>query len=204
VFPEPRFKTVSQYIRADDEEEWIEHQPIVQHADFRYSEIYDNDTTVLYRKSRYLFFSTRNRMDLFELVVRGKRLLTAQATFTIRQVNGDVIYQATAPAIQALCPAPITDIVAQEDAMKGEIAHFFDHSNILQPAISTDEEYDRQVHRIDSIEYRDIYYDDQINGFMYQDFAAHGERIKIVYSRLRKKVIVYYRCCSPQEIELLN
>jgi hypothetical protein len=199
VFPTPRFNTVSHYIPLDEEEDWLNTQPILKNADFRYSETHDNDTMVLYRKSRYIYFSTRNRMDLLELVVRGNNLLRATATFKIAQVNGDVIYQITAPATKALCPANETDIVAQEDLIKYEIAHFFDHANILQPALATGEMYDAQVHTIDSLAYQDMYYDDQINGFMYHSFLNHAQRIKIAYSRRKQKVIVYYKCCADRE-----
>ena len=198
-FPPPRIDVVSRYIPIDEEEDWLNTQPLLKNADYRYSEVYDNDTVTLYRKSRYIYFSTRNRMDLLELVVRGKSLLTATATFKITQVNGDVIYQITAPARKALCPANMTDIVAQEDMILYEIQHFFDYANTLQPALATDEVYDAQVHTIDSLEYRDLYYDDQINGFMYHSFLNHAHRIKVCYSRRKKKTIVYYKCCADTE-----
>jgi hypothetical protein len=199
IFPTPRIQTVSHYIPFDEEEDWLNTQPVLKNADFRYSETHDNDTMVLYRKSRYIFFSTRHRMDLLELVVRGKNLLNATATFKITQVNGDVIYQISAPATKALCPSNVADIVAQEDLIKYEIEHFFDHSNVLQPALATGETYDASVHPIDSLEYQDIYYDDQINGFMYHSFLNHAHRIKVAYSRRTRKVIVYYKCCAEAE-----
>jgi hypothetical protein len=202
LFPEPRIETTSHYIRFDDEEDWQHtNQEPLKNADFRYSEILDNDTTTLYRKSRYIYFSTRNRMDLLELVVRGRNLVTATAVFRITQVNGDVIYQISAPARQALCPAYVTNLVAQEEMIRYEINHFFDHSNMLQPALATNELYDPRVHLIDSLEYQALYYDDQVNGFMLHSFTEHGQRVKLCFSRRKNKVITYYKCCSNEELE---
>jgi hypothetical protein len=199
IFPTPRIATVSHYIPIDEEEDWLNTQPPLKNADFRYSETHDNDTMVLYRKSRYIYFSTRNRMDLLELVVRGSDLLHATATFKVTQVNGDVVYKIDAPAQKALCPSNISDLVAQEDMIRYEIEHFFDQSNVLQPALGTGEIYDATVHTVDSLEYQDMYYDDQINGFMYHSFLNHAQRIKIAYSRRSRKVVVYYKCCAEKE-----
>jgi hypothetical protein len=80
-----------------------------------------------------------------------------------------------------------------------EIEHFFDQSNVLQPALGTGEIYDATVHTVDSLEYQDMYYDDQINGFMYHSFLNHAQRIKIAYSRRSRKVVVYYKCCAEKE-----
>ena len=167
----------------------------LDHADFRYSELYDNDTTILYKKSRLDYFSRNDKMDLMELIVRGKNLLNARAEFTVRRANKDLIYSVSAPARTALCPKYFTDVVDVEKAMLQEIDHFFDNGNMLHPAINETEAFDPRLHPNKAV-YNELHYHLDWNGFIYNSFNKHEQRVKIVFSREMNRVCIYYRCCS--------
>ena len=206
LFPDPADPTRPAIIReAADEDQWLTKQQPLANADYRYREATeDNDTALLYREARYAYFSTRYSMDYLELLVRGKRLLTATATFSIRQPNGTIIYTVTGPAVRVLCPAYYTDLVDQEEAVKREITHFFDRANFLFPALNQDERYDARIHTVSHEEFDAIWHDDQLNGFMFNSFAQHETRVKIYYSRTDHRVKVYYRCCDVSDLKPLK
>jgi hypothetical protein len=202
AFPPPDIAPFVHLYDTTDEDKWVSTQKPLAHSDYYYTETYDdNDTTVLYRQSRYVHFTTRNSMDFFELTVRGKRLLTAKANFRIRQPNGSIIYSVDGPAIKVLCPQYFTDLIDQENAVRSEIEHFFDHANFLFPALNQDEPYDPRMHPIAHADFEALYLDDQINGFMYNSFAQHETRVKIYYSRQAHRVKIYYRCCDVSNVQ---
>ena len=70
----------------------------------------------------------------------------------------------------------------------------------MTPALQDNERYDRNVHLRDTTVFNELYYHNDFNGFIYHDFAKHDERIKIAYSRLLRRVVVYYRCCKAGDL----
>ncbi|MEY4926640.1 MAG: hypothetical protein RI894_1076 [Bacteroidota bacterium] len=197
VFPPPRLSLHTIKQEYSNEEEWLTSSQlaILPHNNYRYKREYETDTLLLLRHQRYLFFSTKNGQDQFSLEIRGRDLLNSLATFKIIQPNGSVIYTMSAPTIRALCASTITDPAEQEDAVHAEIAHFFDAQNFLMPALQDEERYDATVHLRDTATFNELFYHNDYNGFMYHSFLNHDERIKIAYSRILKRIVVYYRCC---------
>ncbi len=198
IFPTPRIDTHTIKQEYSNEEEWLttKQLEILPNSNYRYKREYESDTLLLLRHQRYVFFSTKHGQDQFALEIRGRDLLNSLATFKIIQPNGSVIYTMSAPTIRALCPSTVTDPADQEDAVRSEIARFFDAPNFLMPALQDDERYDYTVHLRDTATFNELYYHNDYNGFMYHSFINHDERIKIAYSRILRKVIVYYRCCK--------
>ena len=202
VFPPPRIELHTIKQEYSNEEEWLSDKELatLPNANYRYKREYDSDTMLLIRHQRYLFFSTKNGQDQFLLEVRGRDLLNATATFKIIQPNGSVIYTMTAPTKRAFCASNISGAAEQEDAVRSEIEHFLDAPNFIMPALQDNERYDPAVHLRDTAVFNELYYHNDFNGFMYHSFLNHDERIKIAYSRLLKKIVVYYRCCRASNL----
>lgn len=202
LYPPPRITLHTLKQEYSNEEEWLTKKQleILPNTNYRFKREYDTDTLLLLRHERYLFFSTKHQQDRFLLEIRGQDLLNATATFRILQANGSVIYTMTAPVLRAFCPTGLDEPSAKYEAASREIAHFFDDANLLTPALQDNERYDRTVHPRDSTVFTELFYHNDYNGFMYASFLNHDERIKIAYSRLLQRVVVYYRCCKTSAI----
>ncbi len=197
-FPPPRIALHNIQHEDSHEEDWLEGVQLtpLPYSNYRFKREYETDTMLLMRHQKYSFFSTQNGQDQFLLEIRGRDLLNSIANFKIIQPNGSVVYDMSAPVTRALCPSHLTDAAEQEDAVRAEIAAFLNAENFMTPALQDNERYDASVHLRDTTTYNELYYHNDYNGFMYHSFLNHDERIKIAYSRILRRVVVYYRCCK--------
>ncbi len=151
------------------------------------------DTSLLYRFRKSYYFSTAIHTDVFELSLRGSSVLKAKATFTIRRVNGDILYTDSGAAT-SLAANDADDIVVQERQIIENAQHFLDADNYISPAVHDDEEFDRAVN-IDRELFQELHWNDLIAGFSYISLKNPTKRVKIAFSRQRNKMVVYYICC---------
>ncbi|MBV9989137.1 MAG: hypothetical protein JO301_15770 [Chitinophagaceae bacterium] len=140
-------------------------------------------------------FSEPDRLDSFVIAVTGDSLLHAAVRFEIFDPAGKSIYLDTFPAMHlagSYDEESLNSPVKKENFIRKRVRDFFSADKFLEPAVSaadsTDDDYTQ-----DKALWSDLKSNPRSIGFFYLLGEEDGR--KIAYSRLKKKVLMYFNCC---------
>ncbi|MBK0404968.1 hypothetical protein I5M27_18430 [Adhaeribacter sp. BT258] len=149
---------------------------------------------ILLNNSKRHNFSNNQSPDIFRLILKGKDLVNAEATFSITNSFGREIFKETFPASD-LIGYEITvenpSIIKKEEVIKKRANEFFIEKNFLNPAISPKEEFDEDY--AEETIWKDIKMDRTAIGFFY--LLGEEGLSWIAYSKKTGKVVMYRTCC---------
>ncbi len=139
-------------------------------------------------------FSDTTELDTFKVALVGKDTKDMQLLFTIKSAVGKEIYRQEIKTSELLKNYIATaDMKKESDKMKflkEEIAYFFEEHHFLEPAVTPDEQPDKNVP--DKAFYNELK-QNGLNGFDYRLGKDHN--VYIAWSTKEQKVKVYYKCC---------
>ena len=139
-------------------------------------------------------FSDTVQLDSFKVELLGKDSETMQLLFTIKSFNGNEIYRQEIKASELLKNYLATaDMKKESDKikfLKEEIAFFFNERHFLEPAVTENEQPDKNVP--DKAFYNELK-QTGLNGFDYR--LGKDDKIYIAWSVKNQKVKIYYKCC---------
>ncbi|GGE95607.1 hypothetical protein [Hymenobacter cavernae] len=148
-----------------------------------------SDTLKVVRQ-RHLF-SSPSTPDLFTLTLRGPNLLSGEATFTITDTTGQVIFREvlTAPDLEAAMVNEMQGSTAsqaeREAYVRRRIDEFFKDQNFHQPAFNASETY--QPGQVDRATWDDLRRRPDAVSFHY--LVGKEERRRIAWAPLKKQVV---------------
>jgi hypothetical protein len=139
-------------------------------------------------------FSDTSKLDTFKVALVGKESKDMQLFFTIKSFEGKEIYRQEIKTDELLKNYIATaDMKKESDKMKflkEEIAYFFDEKHFLEPAVTAEEQADKNVP--DKAFYEELK-KSGLNGFDYR--LGKDSNVYIAWSAKEQKVKVYYKCC---------
>lgn len=145
-------------------------------------------------KTTTFAFSNLVKLDTFKVALVGKDTKNMQLLFTIKSADGKEIYRQEIKTDELLKNYIATaDLKKESDKMKflkEEIAYFFEEHHFLEPAVTADEQPDKNVP--DTAFYNELK-QNGLNGFDYRLGKDHN--VYIAWSAKEQKVKVYYKCC---------
>lgn len=145
-------------------------------------------------KTTTFAFSDKKKLDTFKVALVGKGTKDMQLLFTIKSFKGDEIYRQEIKTSDLLKNYLATaDMKKESDKMKflkEEIAYFFEEHHFLEPAVTADEQPDKNVP--DKAFHNELK-QSGLNGFDYRLGKDHN--VYIAWSPKEQKVKVYYKCC---------
>ncbi|OUJ75435.1 hypothetical protein [Hymenobacter crusticola] len=136
-------------------------------------------------------FSSPSTPDVFMLTLRGPNLLSGEASFTITDASGQVIFREvlTAPDLEAAMvyemQGPSATQTEREAFVKKRIDEFFADENFQQPALAKNEKY--QPGQLDRATWDDLHNRADAIGFRY--LVGKEETRRIAWSPLKKQVV---------------
>lgn len=146
------------------------------------------------QKTTTFAFSDTAKLDTFKVALVGKNSKDMQLLFTIKSFEGREIYKQEIKTSELLKNYIATaDMKKESDKMKflkEEIAYFFEEHHFLEPAVTPDEQPDKNVP--DKAFYNELK-QNGLNGFDYRLGKDHN--VYIAWSAKEQKVKVYYKCC---------
>lgn len=145
-------------------------------------------------KTTIFAFSGISKPDTFKIALIGKESKDMQLLFTIKSFNGNEIYRQEIKTVELLKNYLATaDMKKESDKikfLKEEIAYFFEEHHFLEPAVTLDEQPDKNVP--DKVFYEELK-KSGLNGFEYRLGKDHN--VYIAWSAKEQKVKIYYKCC---------
>lgn len=145
-------------------------------------------------KTTTFAFSDTSKLDTFKVALVGKDSKDMQLLFTIKSFEGKEIYKQEINANELLKNYLATaDLKKESDKikfLKEEIAYFFEEHHFLEPAVTADEQPDKNVP--DKAFHSELK-KSSLNGFDYRLGKDHN--VYIAWSPKEQKVKVYYKCC---------
>lgn len=145
-------------------------------------------------KTSTFAFSDTAKLDTFKIELLGKDTKDMQLLFTIKSADGKEIYRQEIKTEELLKNYIATaDLKKESDKMKflkEELAYFFEEHHFLEPAVTADEQPDKNVP--DKTFYNELK-QNGLNGFDYRLGKDHN--VYIAWSAKEQKVKVYYKCC---------
>lgn len=145
-------------------------------------------------KTTTFAFSDTVKLDTFSVALIGENTKNMQLLFTIKSADGKEIYRQEISTDELLKNYIATaDMKKESDKikfLKEEIAYFFDEKHFLEPAVTTDEQPDKNVP--DKAFYNELK-QSGLNGFDYR--LGKDSNVYIAWSTQEQKVKVYYKCC---------
>ena len=146
------------------------------------------------QKTTTFAFSDTVKLDTFQVALIGENTKNMQLLFTIKSFEGKEIYKQEIKASELLKNYIATaDMKKESDKikfLKEEIAYFFEEHHFLEPAVTADEQPDKNVP--DKAFYEELK-KSGLNGFDYRLGKDHN--VYIAWSAKEQKVKVYYKCC---------
>ncbi|MNK03321.1 hypothetical protein D3C87_211660 [compost metagenome] len=154
----------------------------------------DNGSTADLDKTITFAFSDTVKLDTFKVALIGENTKNMQLLFTIKSADGKEIYRQEIKTDELLKNYIATaEMKKESDKMKflkEEIAYFFDEKHFLEPAVTADEQPDKNVP--DKAFYNELK-QTGLNGFDYR--LGKDSNVYIAWSTKEQKVKVYYKCC---------
>lgn len=138
-------------------------------------------------------FSNPNFKDRFIISITGKTIVEGEMLFQIVDSKGEQLFVVKHPS-NYLIGFGIdyeSTIEEKENYIKKRVMEFFNDNNFFEPAISADEEYDKDYSNKKI--WHDIKSDSTSVGFYYLVGIENGCRIS--FSKKEKKVMTYFCCC---------
>lgn len=152
------------------------------------------DQSELLERTITFAFSDTVKLDTFRIALVGKNTDEMQMQFTIKSPDGKEIYRQEIKASELLSNYIATADLKKEDDklkfLKEEIEYFFDEKHFLEPAVTENENPDKNVPNLDF--YNELKHSN-FNGFEYR--LAKDYNVYIAWSAKEQKVKVYYKCC---------
>jgi len=136
-------------------------------------------------------FSSPSTPDVFTLTLRGPNLLSGEASFTITDASGQVIFREvlTAPDLEAALVYELQGTSAsqaeREAFVKKRMDEFFADKNFQQPALRKSDAY--QPGSVDRATWDDLQRRPDTVSFRY--LVGKEETRRIVWSPLKKQVV---------------
>jgi len=145
-------------------------------------------------KTTAFAFSDTVKLDTFKIALIGDNIKNMQLLFTIKSFNGKEIYRQEIAADELLKNYLATAEMKKENDkinfLKEEINYFFDERHFLEPAVTENEQPDKNVP--DKSFYNELK-QNGLNGFDYR--LGKDNNVYIAWSAKEQKVKVYYKCC---------
>jgi hypothetical protein len=139
-------------------------------------------------------FSDSLKTDTFNIELTGDHPKNMSLKFVIKNYNGEVIYTKLIKATEIIenykHSVKLDNEADQVNFFKEEMNLFFEEENFLEPAIAEQEVPDQNT--VDKPFFSDLK-KSGLNGFKYR--LGNEIKIYIAWSRLEKKVKIYYKCC---------
>jgi len=139
-------------------------------------------------------FSDKVKLDTFTVTIVGSHTKDMQLLFTIKSFEGKEIYKQEIKTSELLknylATAEMTKESDKIKFLKEEISYFFEDHHFLEPAVTADEQPDKNVP--DKTFYNELK-QNGLNGFDYR--LGKDQNVYIAWSEKEKKVKVYYKCC---------
>ena len=139
-------------------------------------------------------FSDATKLDTFKVALVGKTSKDMQLLFTIKSFEGKEIYRQEIKTDELLKNYLATaDLKKESDKMKflkEEITYFFEERHFLEPAVTPEEQPDKNVP--DHNFYNELK-KSGLNGFDYR--LGKDNNVYIAWSVKEQKVKIYYKCC---------
>lgn len=146
------------------------------------------------QKTTTFSFSDTAKLDTFKVALIGNDTKDMQLLFTITTAAGKEIYRQEIKTAELLNNYIATaDLKKESDKMKflkEEISYFFEEHHFLEPAVTAEEQPDKNVP--DTAFYNELK-QNGLNGFDYRLGKDHN--VYIAWSAKQQKVKVYYKCC---------
>ena len=146
------------------------------------------------QKTSTFHFSNASKLDTFKVALIGKDTKDMQLLFTIKSFEGKEIYREEISADELLQNYIATAELKKESEklkfLKEEIAYFFEEQHFLEPAVTPNEQPDKNVP--DKVFYNELK-QSGLNGFDYRLGKDHN--VYIAWSAKEQKVKIYYKCC---------
>ncbi|WP_324676144.1 hypothetical protein [Hymenobacter sp. GOD-10R] len=148
-----------------------------------------SDTLKVVRRKH--LFSSPSSPDQFMLTLRGTNLLSAEASFTITDASGQVIFREvlTAPDLEASMVYEMQGSSAtqaeREAFVKKRMEEFFADKNFQKPALAKSERY--QPGQLDRATWDDLQRRPDATSFRY--LVGKEETRRIAWSPLKKQVV---------------
>jgi len=148
-----------------------------------------SDTLKVVRRQH--LFSSPSTPDLFMLTLRGPNLLSGEASFTITDASGQVIFREvlTAPDLEASLvyemQGPSASHTEREAYVKKRMDEFFSEKNFQKPALRKSDAY--QAGSVDRATWDDLQRRPDAVSFRY--LVGKEETRRIAWSPLKKQVV---------------
>ena len=143
-------------------------------------------------------FSDSVKLDTFKIELKGKKANEMLLLFTITAHNGKQIYIKEIKADELLNGyLASAELKKEEEKIKflnDEINYFFEEQHFLIPAVSQEEQADKNVP--DTAFYNELK-QNELNGFDYR--LGKDTKVYIAWSVKEQKVKIYYQCCKLPE-----
>lgn len=140
-------------------------------------------------------FSEAGKTDSMVIVLSSKdSVINGHVRFEIFNAAGNSIYLDTFPANYLVGYSDEQlDRSTMASRIEDRIKHFFDAKNFYRPAIATNEKHDADYAIVEKTAWQAIKDDATSVGFGY--LLGSEDNKKIAYSKLLKKVVIYFNCC---------
>lgn len=140
-------------------------------------------------------FSEPGKTDSMVIVLTSKdSIINGHVRFEIFNAAGNSIYRDTFPANYLVGYSDDElDRSMMASRIQDRIKHFFDANSFYRPAIAPNEKYDGDYAVVQKAAWQAIKDDAASVGFRY--LLGSEDDKKIAYSKLLKKVVIYFNCC---------
>jgi hypothetical protein len=139
-------------------------------------------------------FSDTLELDTFKVAIVGNSTKDMQMLFTIKSYRGEEIYRQEIKTAELLknylASAELKKEKDKIQFLKDELDYFFDERHFLEPAVTENEQADKNVP--DKSFYEELKKTGH-NGFDYR--LGKDKIVYIAWSTKEQKVKVYYQCC---------
>lgn len=140
-------------------------------------------------------FSDTARVDTFKVSLTGEVLEDMNISFTITAHRGQQIYHKAFKATDLIGNYKYTvDLKKERNQMafiKEEFKLFFEEENFLEPAVTENENPDKNV---PDVGFYNELKKSGLNGFKYR--SGKETSVYIAWSESAQKVKIYYNCCK--------
>lgn len=156
------------------------------------------ETAIDTKKIALQAFTDTIKLDTFKIELKGKKANEMVLLFTITSHLGKQIYSKEIKGDDLLKGyLASADLKKEQEKIKflnDEINYFFEEQNFLMPAVTEQEQPDKNVPDV-------AFYNElkrsQLNGFDYR--LGKDIKVYIAWSEKEQKVKVYYQCCKLLE-----
>lgn len=139
-------------------------------------------------------FTDTSKLDTFKIVLNGDKPKNMELVFTITPENGKAVYTRVLKTKELIDnykdELDLGKEKEQVKFMEQELSLFFDEENFLEPAVTENEEADKNTP--DKNFFAELK-KSGLNGFKYR--FGKENKVYIAWSAAEKKTKPYYECC---------